>query len=43
VLPQQVLAQELGLDPRAGALLRGLLRYVVPPVSAAVSLAALLV
>jgi len=43
VLPQQLLAQELGLGPRGGALLRIVLRYVAPPVIAAASLAALVV
>ena len=40
-LPQSVLAEELRLGPRGARLLRGLLRYVVPSLIAAVALAPL--
>lgn len=40
-LPQAVLAEELRLGARGARLLRGLLRYVVPPVIAAAALAPL--
>lgn len=40
VLPNRMLSEELRLGPRAGLLLRVLLRYVAPPATAMVSLAA---